>query len=509
MSDVSVVWFRRDLRLSDNEIVSLATANNMPTIFIFTIDPWFFKQPEIGAARVTFLLESLIELDRNLRRLGSKLMILNGESVSVVTGLLNELAAKQITATLYFNRDVQVKYGLERDAAIRQYCKTNGIKIHEGQAYYLSDNPEIRKDWAKHYYAYQEKSQWHIPTAIKSFRAPWINELEQLQPDQLLEWAKEFIPNLHASPLFSGGETKAQQTLNSFLRERYHGYHWKLSQPYLARHGSTSQLSPHIAFGTISTRQVSAAAYKMKQRLKHDRPEEVKTMLAFLSRLRWRDSFTQRLYFFPDLMWQNQFPEFDKIYRNEALTTEQQVLFEAWKTGTTGFPMLDASMRQLAADGWMNFRMRAQAVTMLCLVFGISWHHGARYFMQQLVDGDIAVNHWQWQMQAGITNPLSPIFRIYNPTKNLIERDPNLKYIHEWLPEYKNCLTHEAVLSQAQPIVDFTKNKKLYGDVVSQIRREVRDRLKREASTEYVEASLLFAATSHLQKQYKASARKP
>ncbi len=174
-----------------------------------------------------------------------------------------------------------------------------------------------------------------------------------------------------------------------------------------------------------------------------------------------------------DLIWQNQFPEFDVIYRDEPLTPEQEVLFEAWKNGTTGFPMLDASMRQLASDGWMNFRMRAQAVTMLCLVFGISWHHGARYFMQQLVDGDVAVNYWQWQMQAGITNPLSPIFRIYNPTKNLIERDPNLSYIHEWLPELKDCETHEAVLNKAKPIVDFTKNKKLYADVVSNIRRQV------------------------------------
>ena len=509
MKEASVVWFRRDLRLSDNEIVSLATASKSPVIFILTIDPWFFKQPEIGAARVMFLLESLMELDRNLKRLGAKLYILSGESVSVVTGLLNKLTSNKIKAKLYFNRDVQVAYGLKRDVAIRQLCKSTDIELHEGQAYFLSDDPNIRNDWNKSYYAYQELPQWRLPVTINSFQATWLNELEQLQPNQLIEWASELVPNLHASPLFNGGETQAQQSLRSFLRERYHGYHWKLSQPFLAGHGATSQLSPHIAFGTISTRQVNSAAYRMKQRLKHERPEEVKTLTAFLSRLRWRDSFTQRLYFFPDLIWQNQFPEFDAVYRDEPLTVEQTLLFEAWKNGTTGFPMLDASMRQLAAEGWMNFRMRAQAVTMLCLVFGISWHHGARYFMQQLVDGDVAINHWQWQMQAGITNPLSPIFRIYNPSKNLLERDPKLKYVHEWLPEYQHCLTHEAVLSHAKPIVDFALNKKVYADIVSRTRRQVRERLQREASPEFVDASRLYAATSHLQKEYKLNKRKP
>lgn len=497
------MWFRRDLRLSDNEIVSLAAAEEAPALFVFIIDSWFFQQQEIGAARVVFLLESLIELDKNLRRLGTRLHILCGESVKVMTGLLQRCQDEGMQPTLYFNRDVQVAYGLERDAALRQFCSQSGITLHEGQSSFLSTDPNVMKDWAKQYYAYQEAPQWHLPTALRPFIAPWLTSFEQVHPDGLMKWVGQFIQKMRPSPLFKGGETQAQQTLSSFLRQRYHGYHWKLSQPYLARHGATSQLSPHIAFGTISTRQVNAAAYHMKQRLKHDRPEEVKTLESFLSRLRWRDSFTQRLYFFPDLIWQNQYAEFDEIYQDEPLTGQQAALFEAWKSGTTGFPMLDASMRQLAADGWMNFRMRAQAVTMLCLVFGISWHHGARYFMQQLVDGDIAINHWQWQMQAGITNPLSPIFRIYNPTKNLIERDPKLRYIHEWLPEYRHCSTHAAVLVQAKPIVDFATQKKIHGDTVSRLRRQVRERLQQEAGSELANARRLHAATARLQATYK------
>ncbi len=320
-------------------------------------------------------------------------------------------------------------------------------------------------------------------------------------PNNLLQWASNYVNPNTESPLFTGGETHAQQTLHSFLTKRYHGYHWKLSRPHLARLGATSQLSPHLAFGTISPRQVNAAAYKMKQRLKRDAPEEVKTLEAFLSRIRWRDSFTQRLLFFPELIWKNRFSEFDEFYKDEPLSPEKQKLFEAWQAGTTGFPLLDASMRELAADGWMNFRMRAQAVTMLCIVFGVSWHHGARHFMQQLVDGDVAINHWQWQMQAGITNPLSPIFRIYSPSKNLRERDPSLQYIHRWLPEYKNCRTVKDVLDQATPIVDYAVNKKIYGDQIAHLRRTVRERILQEGGPELAEATHMHRITTHLNRK--------
>jgi deoxyribodipyrimidine photo-lyase len=131
--------------------------------------------------------------------------------------------------------------------------------------------------------------------------------------------------------------------------------------------------------------------------------------------LRWHDSFTQRLYNHPELAHTNRYPEFDQVYSLNKLNAEKQELFEAWQEGQTGFPLVDASMRQLKTMGWMNFRTRAMCATFLCINCGISWQHGAQHYMNYLVDGDLAIDNWQWQMQAGVTNPLSDTFRIYKP----------------------------------------------------------------------------------------------
>jgi deoxyribodipyrimidine photo-lyase len=146
---------------------------------------------------------------------------------------------------------------------------------------------------------------------------------------------------------------------------------------------------------------------------------------------------------------------------------------------------------------------------MLTIIFGVSWHHGAEYFMQKLVDGDVAINHWQWQMQAGVTNPLSDTFRIYNPTTNLKERDSKLQYIHEWLPEYADCQTVDDVLNQAQPIVDWSYERRTRGGYISHLRRLVRERLQREGGAELYQAQLMLRTTTRIAEQYKQSATSP
>ena len=165
-------------------------------------------------------------------------------------------------------------------------------------------------------------------------------------------------------------------------------------------------------------------------------------------------------------------------------------------------------MRALNENGWMTFRMRAQAATMLTIIFGVSWHHGAEYFLQKLVDGDVAINHWQWQMQAGITNPLSETFRIYNPTTNLRDRDPKLQYIHEWLPEYADCKTVEEALAKARPIVDWKYERRERGTHISNLRRKVRERLQNQGGDELQQAERLLRTTTRINKQYAESRSK-
>ncbi len=193
----------------------------------------------------------------------------------------------------------------------------------------------------------------------------------------------------------------------------------------------------------------------------------------------------------------NRYREFDEYYSPAKLDKEKQELFTAWKEGQTGFPLVDASMRQLKTMGWMNFRMRAMCATFLCINCGISWHHGSEYYMQQLIDGDLGIDHYQWQMQAGITNPLSGTFRIYNPNKNLEEKDGDLRFIYHWIEELRGYSLPEilngAYLNESPypaPILDWAQTRKVNGKLVSDLRKRVKQRLLAEQGKELEQAAI-------------------
>ncbi|MEH2157170.1 FAD-binding domain-containing protein [Nostoc sp.] len=189
-------------------------------------------------------------------------------------------------------------------------------------------------------------------------------------------------------------------------------------------------------------------------------------------------------------------------------------MFHAWQEGMTGFPLLDASMRQLKTMGWMNFRMRAMCATFLTINCGISWHHGARHYMNYLVDGDLAIDNWQWQMQAGVTNPLSDTFRIYNPNKNIQEKDPDLKFIYYWVSELKGYSLPEiiqgkyiGISSYPETILDWAKTRKINGKIISDLRKKVRERLTLQGGIEYESAVAAKETVNkywqHKDRQYK------
>ncbi len=481
-----IVWFRRDLRLSDNEIVALAVANNAPVLPCFIIDSWFYQQPDVGKAWVKFLFESLENLNSNLLALGSQLYIFEGESVATLSALTSELRKQSLTPKLFFNRDVQVKYGIERDRQIVDFYRQHNLDYHLGLNNFVQVNGDCRDQWFDEYYTYQRQPLHPTPTKINTPQLA-LN-LPQLTIAQLKQKYSQFysVDNNY----FTGGETAAIATLESFLKHRFTGYHWKVSRPMLAQQGATSHLSPHLTFGTISTRTVYQST-KARAKELASQPKAELSLKAFRDRLRWRDSFTQRLYHHPELVHQNHYPEFDEHYNLSPLTEQKQELFTAWKEGETGFPLVDASMRQLKTMGWMNFRTRAMCATFLCINCGVSWHHGGEHYMQHLVDGDLAIDHWQWQMQAGITNPLSDTFRIYNPNKNIEDRDKDLQFIYHWVPELHGYSLPEILngvyLGESPypaPVLDWAQTRKINGLIVSNLRKKVKQRLIESVSDE-------------------------
>lgn len=480
---MQIVWFRRDLRLNDNEIVSKACREGKEVLPCFIIDPWFYQQPDVAALRVKFLFESLENLDTNLRSLGSSLYLFEGESVAVIQRITRSLLQKGKQPKLFFNRDVQVSYGIDRDSNILEFYRQQGLEVHLGLNNFLQETENYESLW-RDYHDYNERSLHPTPNYINT---PELDlDLPQLTFTEL--WQK-YCPNQREkSSYFRGGEDEALKTLNSFLSNRYRGYHWKMSRPWMTQQGATSHLSPHLDFGTISSCSVYQSTVELGSRLPPQSKDKY-SLKTFLDRIRWHDKFSQRHYFHPELAFKNRYPEFDEYYSNEELTGQKLEYFKAWCKGQTGYPMVDASMRQLNTSGWMNFRMRAMCVTFLCINCSVSWHHGARYFMSKLVDGNIAINHWQWQAQAGVTNPMSKVFRIYNPTKNLQEKDPNLQFVRYWIPELKShnmqqILAGEYKSSYPQPILDWKQTRKINGKIVSDLRKQVKKRLEKEGGEE-------------------------
>lgn len=375
------------LRLGDLEIVAKATEEQQEVLPCFIIDPWFYQQPEIGAARDKFLFESLENLDVNLRKQGSRLHLFEGDSVSVLKTLTLALLEQGKYPKLYFSKDVQVNYGIERDRSILDFYRQHNLETYVGTNHFLQLNSNRLDRWWQDYHDYLTKPLYLTPPFVNTPRLQ-LN-LPQLTFAELKQKYRSFWEA--GSHRFAGGENHALNKLDSFLNSRYRGYHWRMSRPWLAQQGASSHLSPHLAFGTVSTRTVYQRTKKLLEQLTHQ-PKAEFALKSFLDRLRWHDKFTQRLYFYPELATQNRYPEFDEWYSPEALSGHRQELFEAWCEGRTGFPLVDASMRQLNQMGWMNFRMRAMCVTFLTINCGVSWHHGARYFMSRLVDGDIAID---------------------------------------------------------------------------------------------------------------------
>jgi deoxyribodipyrimidine photo-lyase len=342
-----ILWFRRDLRLSDNEIVTLSTADNAEVLPCFIIDPWFYQQAEVGKARVRFLFESLENLDSNLRERGSQLYLFEGNSVNVIQELTRQLLKQGDRPKLFVNHDVQVQYGIERDRQIINFYRQHNLDYHQGLNNFLQTDSDRTGGWMDEYYAY---SRQPLHLTLDRINTPALNlNLPQLTFMQLKQKYSQFWET--DSNYFSGGETQATSTLSSFLDSRFHGYHWKISRPWLTQQGATSHLSPHLTFGTMSVRQVYQTT-KAKVAELVNNPKAQFSLKAFCDRLRWHDSFTQRLYNYPEIVHTNRYPEFDEYYLPAKLNEEKQELFTVWKEGQTGFPLVDASMRQLKTMGW-------------------------------------------------------------------------------------------------------------------------------------------------------------
>ncbi|MEA5447003.1 FAD-binding domain-containing protein [Leptolyngbya sp. CCNP1308] len=411
----TVVWFRRDLRISDHEPLLRAAGRGL-VVPVFVFDRALLHHPETGSARVAFLLAALHALDADLKTRGGRLIVRSGDPVQVLPDLVKETDADGI----YAHTDVERIYGRVRDARLNQALAQQGMKIRwfepVASAADLIPYPQYRELW------YRGMGQPLVSTPQQVLVPPEIpsNPLPDL--DALGHQTDE-------KPIPAASTAAARALLQSFLTDKADRYYWQLSYPSAE---ATTGLSPHIKFGVISVREcvqtIRNAPDFGDNRLRRSHQQ-------LISRLRWGNGFTQRFRYLPQLELRSLYRTFD----DDGWAFDAD-LYRAWQTGHTGFPIVDAAARCLQTTGGylaLNFRTRAIYASFLSNLGGIDWRYGALHFMRHLIDGDCPIDHYQWAMQSGVTHCIDKSWtRIYNPGQVAIDRcDPEGAFIKRWVPE--------------------------------------------------------------------------
>ncbi|WP_035991071.1 FAD-binding domain-containing protein [Leptolyngbya sp. KIOST-1] len=420
--NTTIVWFRRDLRVSDHEPLLRAARRGL-VVPVFVFDRALLHHPETGSARVAFLLAALHALNADLRGLGGRLILRSGDPVQVLPELLRATGADGI----YAHTDVERIYGRVRDARLNRALAEQNLKIRwfepAASVDPLVPYPDYREIW------YREMGQPLVPTPTQVLVPPDL-------PTEPLPDLGSLGHQADGKPLPPASTAAARTLLQDFLAAKADRYYWQLSYPSAE---ATTGLSPHIKFGVISVREcvqtVRQAPDWGDSRLRRSHQQ-------LISRLRWGSGFAQRFRYLPQLELRSLYRTFDEgdgggDYGGWSFDAD---LYQAWQSGQTGFPIVDAAARCLQATGGylaLNFRTRAIYASFLSNLGGIDWRYGALHFMRHLIDGDCPIDHYQWAMQSGVTHCVDKTWtRIYNPGQVAVDRcDPEGEFIKRWVPE--------------------------------------------------------------------------
>jgi deoxyribodipyrimidine photo-lyase len=417
---LALLWFRSDLRLRDNAALHAACRGADAVVPVFIFDPVILGAKDTGAPIVGFMLECLRELARDLAEVGVPLTFRHGEPVAEMRRLLRETSA----VALYYNRDYE-PMARRRDAAVEKLAASMGVEVRSFKDGVLHEAGEVLKGDSSPYKVFSAyRRAWNAKPkdeALPPARLPRQNGMSFPRSLPLPSAEKlGFKLEINIAP---GGENAGRQQLASFVRENLTHYAERRNLPAL---GATSRLSPHIRLGTVSVRTILAAARKSRAR----HPEAQRQIDTFIGELTWRDFYRQILWHFPHVADAAFRPAYDGLkWENDRR------LFRAWCEGRTGFPLVDAGMRQLNATGWMHNRLRMITASFLCKDLLISYKWGELYFMQRLMDADLAQNNGGWQWCAGTGTDAQPWFRIFNPTAQTQKFDPKGDFIRRFVPE--------------------------------------------------------------------------
>lgn len=412
---VNIFWFRRDLRLDDNTGLYHALNSDLPVLLLFIFDTKILnKLADKTDARVNFLHNQLQTINADLQSKNTAVLVKNGSPEEIWGSLIRDFQIENV----YANDDYE-PYAQKRDAAIKDVVEQNGIHLHLFKDHVIFEKDEVVKGDGEPYVVFTPYSKvWKNKLSSSAFES----YTSAMQFDNYYHGEIEEMPSLETLGFKPTSiEIPEAKVTESTLE------HYAEDRNYPDRPG-TSKLGVHLRFGTISIRKLAKKAQAKSE--------------VYLNELIWREFYQQILWHFPHVVENNFRAKYDRV-----LWRNNEDDFKAWCEGKTGYPIVDAGMRELNHTGFMHNRVRMIVASFLTKHLLLDWKWGEAYFAEKLLDFELASNNGGWQWAAGTGTDAQPYFRIFNPESQTKKFDPNLEYIKKWVPEFQE-------FSYPQPIVD-------------------------------------------------------
>ena len=421
MQPINVVWFKRDLRLADHAPLAAACATERPTLLMYCIEPQWRADPHWHEQHARFIVESLADLNQQLRQQQHRLWVFTGEVVDILATIHQYWRIAQ----LYSHQETGLSWSFERDRAVRCWCDQQQVPWQEFAQHGVQRGQQGRRDW-------QRQARDYLYSAPISADLNRIVSVDVNAQPEVAQWRVQQLPKAWMTPSpahQSGGETAAHARLGAFLSHHLQRYRGRMSRPYDSR-ADSSRLSAYLAYGNLSLRSVMWALQHSSQ------PAGLKQQ--WRKRLFWQSHFIQKFESYSAMELQPLNPAYVPLldaFHNGQDAQRLQQLFAAWAQGKTGYPLVDACMRALLQTGYLNFRMRAMLVSVGCHHLGLPWPWVARHLAQQFLDFEPGIHYPQVHMQAGYTG--FNTVRIYNPLQQSLKYDEGARMIDQFVPELK------------------------------------------------------------------------